>query len=143
MSSPVRSLPVYLDSRTSQVPMQYCSLQHQILFPSPVISTTGHCFHFGSASSFFLELFLHSSRVTYWAPTNLGSSFFSNLSFLPFHAVRGVLKARILQWFAIPFSSGPHSTLTHLSWVALQGMAHSFIELDKALVHVISLVSFL
>ena len=35
------------------------------------------------------------------------------------------------------------STMTHLSWVALQGMAHSFIELDKAVVHVISWVSFL
>ena len=35
------------------------------------------------------------------------------------------------------------STMTHPSWVALQGMAHSFIELDKAVVHVISLVSFL
>ena len=30
----------------------------------------------------------------------------------------------------------------HPSWVALQGMAHSFIELDKAAVHVISLISF-
>ena len=28
--------------------------------------------------------------------------------FLPFHAVHGVLKAGILKWFAIPFSSGPH-----------------------------------
>ena len=28
---------------------------------------------------------------------------------LPFHAVHGVLKARILKWFAIPFSSGPRS----------------------------------
>ena len=28
---------------------------------------------------------------------------------LPFHTVCGVLKARILKWFAIPFSSGPHS----------------------------------
>ena len=28
---------------------------------------------------------------------------------LPFHTVHGVLKARILKWFAIPFSSGPHS----------------------------------
>ena len=28
---------------------------------------------------------------------------------LPFHSVHGVLKARILKWFAIPFSSGPHS----------------------------------
>ena len=26
-----------------------------------------------------------------------------------FHTVHGVLKARILKWFAIPFSSGPHS----------------------------------
>ena len=28
---------------------------------------------------------------------------------LPFHTVHGVLKARILKRFAIPFSSGPHS----------------------------------
>ena len=28
-----------------QVPMQYCSLQHWTLLPSPVTSTTGHCFH--------------------------------------------------------------------------------------------------
>ena len=28
---------------------------------------------------------------------------------LPFHTVYGVLKARILKWFAIPFFSGPHS----------------------------------
>ena len=27
----------------------------------------------------------------------------------PFHTVYGVLKARILKWFVIPFSSGPHS----------------------------------
>ena len=35
------------------------------------------------------------------------------------------------------------STMTRLSWVALHGMAHSFIELDKAVVHVIRLISFL
>ena len=35
------------------------------------------------------------------------------------------------------------STMTHLSWVALHGMANSFTELDKAVVHVIRLVSFL
>ena len=33
--------------------------------------------------------------------------------------------------------------MTHLSWVALHGMAYSFIELDKAMVLVISLISFL
>ena len=31
--------------------------------------------------------------------------------------------------------------MTCPSWVALQGMAHSFIELDKAVAHVISLIS--
>ena len=49
--------------------------------------------------------------------------------------VHGVFKARILKWFAISFSSGPHlselSTMTCPSWVALHGMAHSFIELDS------------
>ena len=35
------------------------------------------------------------------------------------------------------------STMTRPSWVALHGMAYSFIELDKAVVHVIRLVSFL
>ena len=34
------------------------------------------------------------------------------------------------------------STMTRPSWVALYSMAHSFIELDKAVVHVIRLVSF-
>ena len=33
--------------------------------------------------------------------------------------------------------------MTHLPWEALHGMAHSFIELDKAVVQVIRLVSFL
>ena len=33
--------------------------------------------------------------------------------------------------------------MTHLSCVALHGMAHSFTDLDKAVVHVISLVSLL
>ena len=55
--------------------MQYCSL-HQTLLPSPVKSTTGHCFCSGSISSFFLELFLHYSLVDYWAPTHLGNSSF-------------------------------------------------------------------
>ena len=36
--------------------------------PSPVTSTTGWSFSFGSASSFLLELFLHSSPGAYWAP---------------------------------------------------------------------------
>ena len=31
------------------------------------------------------------------------------LLIVTFHTVHGVLKAGILKWFAIPFSSGPHS----------------------------------
>ena len=66
---------------TFKVPMNYCSSQHRTILPSPVTSTTGCCFHCGSVSSFFLELFLCSSPVAYWAPIDLGSSSFSVLSF--------------------------------------------------------------
>ena len=74
------NLPWFMDL-TFQVPMQYFSLQHRTLLLSPVTSTTGYCFCFGSIPSFFLELFLHWSPVAYWAPTHLGSSSFSILSF--------------------------------------------------------------
>ena len=77
------SLAWFMDL-TFQVPMQYCSLQHKTLLPSPVISTTGCCFFLESVSSFFLELFLYPSLVAYWAPTDLGNSSFSVLSFLFF-----------------------------------------------------------
>jgi len=64
-----------------------------------------------------------------------------------FHTVHGVLKARILKWFASASSSGPcfFRTLYHDQSIlgpCLHSMAHSFIELDKAVVHVISLISF-
>ena len=75
------NLPWFMDL-TFQVPMQYCSLQHRTLSPSPVTSTTGCCFCFRCISSFFLELFLHCSLVPYWASTDLGSSSF-NVLFLP------------------------------------------------------------
>ena len=34
------------------------------------------------------------------------------------------------------------SAMTRLSWMALRSMAHSFIDLDKPVIHVISLISF-
>ena len=43
------NLPWFMDL-TFQVPMQYCSLQHWTLLPSPVTSTPGCCFCFGSIS---------------------------------------------------------------------------------------------
>ena len=125
---------------TFQVPMQYCFYSFG-LFPSPITSTTVHCFHFGRISSFFLELFLHSSSVAYWASTNLRSSSFSVLFFAFSYCSwdsqdknTEVVCHSLFQWEL--------STMTHPSWVALHGMAHSFIELDRAVIHVISLVSF-
>ena len=135
------NLPWFMDL-TFQVPMQYCSLQHQTLLPSPVTSTTRHCFRFSSVSSFFLELFLYWSPVAYWAPTNLGSSCPIFLLFILFMGF-----SRQEYWSGLPFPSpvdcvlSELSTMTSPSWVALHGMAHSFIESDKAVVHVIRLAS--
>ena len=44
-----------------------------------------------------------------------GEFIFQYHIFLPFHTVHGILNGRILKWFAIPFSSGPHffRTLHH------------------------------
>ena len=71
---------------------------------------------------------------------------YKNHIFLTLHNVHGVLKARILKWFAflspLDLVLSDLSTMAHLSWVALYVMAHSFIELDKAVIHVISLLVF-
>ena len=140
------NLPWFMDL-TFRVPMQYFSLQNWILLPSPVTSTTGCCFCFGSVSSFFLELFLHSYPVAYWARTNLGSSSFNVLSFCLF--ILFMAFSRQEDWSDLPCMSpedyilSEFSTMSCPSWVALHGMAHSFIELDKAVFHMIRLVSFL
>ena len=132
---------------TFQVPMQYCFLQCQTLLSSPDRCTTGHHFHFGSVLSFLLELFLSSSPVAYLIPNNLEDSSFSVVSFCFFILLMGF--SRWEHWSDLPFPSPVDhvlpelSTMTHPSRVALHGMAHSFIELDKAVIHVIILVSFL
>ena len=94
------NLPWFMDL-PFQVPMQYCSLQHQTLLLSPVLTTTGCCFCFGSILSFFLELFLHWSPVSYPAPTDLGSSSFSVLSFCLFILFMGFSR----QWVSAHVSS--------------------------------------
>ena len=124
--------------------MQYNSLQHQTLLLSPLTSTAGYWFCFGSIPSFFLELFVHRSPVAYWAPTDLGSSSFSILSFL--YCSWGsqsknteVVCYSLLQWTTFCQTSPP--------WPARLGWPHmawlSFFELDKAVVCVIRLTSFL
>ena len=112
---------------TFQVPMQYCSLQHWTLPLSSVPSTPGYCFCFGSIPSFSLELFLHWSPVAYWAPTDLGSSSFSSLSFCLLILFMGF--SRQEYWSGLPFPSpvdhilSDLSTMTRPSWVAPHVMA--------------------
>ena len=105
------NLPWFVDL-TFQVPMHYCILQHRTLLPSPITSTTGHCFCFGSISSFFLELFLHWSPVAYWALTDLGSSSFSILSFYLFILFMGF--SRQEYWSGLTFSSPVDHILSDL-----------------------------
>ena len=129
---------------TFQVPMQYCSLQHQTLLLSPVTSTAGYCFCFGSIPSFFLELFLHCSPVTYWEPTDLGSFSFTILLFCLFILFMGFSRQEYRS--GLPFPSAVDHILSDLSTMTRQSewphMAWlSFIELDKAVVYVIRLAS--
>ena len=139
-------LPWFMDLRF-QIPMQYCSLKHQTLFSPPDTCTTEQCFRFGSTSSFFLELFLQSSPGAYWTPTNLWSS---SISVIPFYFFILFMEFSRQEWWSdLPFLSPANhvlselSTMTRLSWVALDSMTHSFTELDKVVIHAISLVSFL
>ena len=86
---------------------------------------------------FILEIFLHWSPVAYWAPTDLGSSSFSILSFCLFILFMGF--SRQEYWSGLPFPSpvdhilSDLSTMTCPSWVAPRAWL-SFIELDKAVV---------
>ena len=127
----------------ARVPTQYCSLQHWTLLSPPDTLTTGCCFYFGSLFSFLPELFLCFSPVAHSAPTNLGSSSFSVISFCLFILFTGFSREEC--WSGLPLPPGVDhilselSTTTWLSWVALHAMVHSFIELDKTVIHMIFL----
>ena len=138
------NLPLFMDL-TFQVPKQYCSLQHRSLLLSPVPPTT-RCFCFGSIPSFFLELFLYWPPVSCWAPTDLGSSSFSVLPFCLFILSLGFWTQEY--WSGLSFPSPMGHILSDLStWPSHLEWPHtawlSFIELDKAVVHVIRLASWL
>ena len=125
--------------------MQYCSYTIRLYFH--------HLSHPQLGVVFALPLSLHSGVISLLFSNSIlgtyrpGEFIFQCHIFLPFHTVHGVLKARILKWFVIPFSSGPcfarTLTMSCLFWVALHSLAHSFIELDKGVVCVITLISFL
>ena len=128
------NLPWFMD-----IPGSYSILLFTAL---DLASITSHIhswvlFCFGSIPSFFLELFLHWSPVAYWAPTDLGSSSFSVLSFCPFILFMGF--SRQEYWSGLPFPSPVDHALSDLStmicpsWVTPRAWL-SFIELDKAVV---------
>ena len=97
-------------------------------------------FHFGPAASFFLELLviaLYSSPVAHWTLSDLGGSSSAIISFCLFILFMVFLWQEY--WSGLPFPPpvghvfSELSTVTHPSWVALQGTARSFIELHKLL----------
>ena len=95
--------PWFMDL-TFQVPIQYCSLHHQILLASPDTSTTECRVRFGPTASFILGLlvfFLHASPVAYWTPSDLGDSSLGVISFWPFIQFMRFSR-QIYCWFAIP-----------------------------------------
>ena len=100
---------------TFQVPMLCCSYNIRLFFHHQsqphlgVVFLLAPCLH--SFWSYF-PFFSSNILVTYQP----GEFMFQCYIFFSFHTFHGVLKARILKWFAIPFSSGPHfaRTLQHV-----------------------------
>ena len=101
-------------------------------------------FCFGPAASSFLELLvlwiaLPSSPVAYWTPSDWGGSSSDVIFFCLFEPFMGFLPQEY--WHGLPFSLpvdhilSELSTMTCPSWVALHGMAYSFITLYKPLCH--------
>ena len=119
--------------------MQCCSLQHQTLLSPADTTATERRFRFGPA--LFLELFLHSSPVALgtYQPRGSSSGVISFCLFMGF--------SRQERWSGLPFPSpADHvlselSVMTRSSWVSPHCMTHSFIELHKAVIHMIILVS--
>ena len=126
-------LPWFMDL-TFQVPMQYCSLQHWTLLPSPGTSTTGVVFALAlslhSLWSYF-SIDFHCIQMgicpAYWAPTDLGSSSFSVLSFCLFILLMGsqgknteVVSHPLLQWTMFCQNSPPwpvHLGCLYAAWL--------------------------
>ena len=128
---------------TFQLPKWYCSLQHWTLLLSPVPSTPKCCFCFGSIPSFFLELFLHWSPVAYWHLPTWGVHLSMSYLFAFLYCLWQEYWSGLSFPFPVDHILSELSTMTHPSWVALHGMDQSFLVLDKAVAHVIRLVSFL
>ena len=126
---------------TFQVSKQYSSWQHQIFLLSPNTWKTKCCICFGPATSFIrglLVILLYSSPVAYRTPSDPGDSPFAAIPLWTF--IQLMRFSQKVDWGGLPFllqwiTFCQNSLLWPMSWVALHGMAHSFIELHKPLCH--------
>ena len=75
---------------------------HPLSSPSPPVPNPSQPYILSGVISSLIS----SSILGTYQP---GEFLFQYPIILAFHTVHGVLKARILKWSAIPFSSGPHS----------------------------------
>ena len=115
------NLPWFMDL-TFQVLMPYRSLGHWPLLSPPDMSTVGCHFGFGFISPEIalcgaISPFFSNNIMETYLP---GRLIFQCPIFLPFHTVHGVLRTRILKWFAIPFSSGARLLRPRLAEAGLQ-----------------------
>ena len=105
-SSCLQSFPASGSFPMSQL---FASLQHQTLLPSPVTSATGYFL-------FWLRLFILSGVISPLFSSSILGTYQPEEFIIQCHifdfSVHGVFKARMLKWFAIPFSSGPHFVKT-------------------------------
>ena len=144
------NLPWFMDL-TFQVPMQYCFYSIRLYI------------HHQSHQNWvlflvWLHLFILSEVISPLFSSSILGTFrpgefiilchvLWRVSFYLFILFMGF--SRKEYWSGLPFPSPMDHVLSELftmtcqSWVALHDMAHSLIELDKAVVHVLSLVSFL
>ena len=139
------NLPWFMDL-TLKALTQHCSLQYQTLLLSPVTSATGCCFSLtwflhSFWSYFSTDLQQHIGHLPIWGvPFLLSYHFaFSYYSWRSQGKNIEVVCHSILQWTAFCQTFPPW--LVHLWWPHMAWL--SFIELDKTVVHVIRLTSFL
>ena len=113
LPSPVWPLPICLDSWTWHSRF-LCDIA---FIASDLASVTSHI-HDWVLFLLWLRLFILSGVISPLISSSVfgtyqpGEFLFQCPIFLPFHTVYGVLKAGILKWSAIPFSSGPHFART-------------------------------
>ena len=132
---------------TSSLPNRFMDLLHSSFLYNIALYSIRPCFHHQSHPQLGVVFTLALSLRCFWNyfSTNLqqhilgtyqpGEFIFLCCIFLPFLTVHGVLQARILKWFAIPFSSEPcvvrslHHDPSILGGPTWHG--HSFIELTR------------